>query len=163
MPPTGWNIRSLFRATRVVNRQGALKYNVPKRYARAVNDEVKLTWDPYTAAQLFGSQRGMWHLYTSIFAAFCLLFSFLPWKYTVGDIMENRRILFSDHTAMQAYLHFWTELIVQRNRAYEFLRVQGRPGQGMNADSDSPALARGTSMAGFSVWPPSPLLSGLFL
>eukprot|EP01061_Rhynchopus_euleeides_P039091 TRINITY_DN6706_c0_g1_i2.p1 TRINITY_DN6706_c0_g1~~TRINITY_DN6706_c0_g1_i2.p1 ORF type:complete len:223 (+),score=44.87 TRINITY_DN6706_c0_g1_i2:150-818(+) len=147
------DVRGLFRRTRVVERHGALKYTLPKRYLKAPNDEVKLVWDVPTAAEFFGSQKHTNHMVWIMILQMLTVFWFVPIKYTLGDFIDSIKPYLSDITASNAYSMFVLEMAMQRNRAYEFMRFQGRPGLGANQGGHGSRLSIATgSQSGMQAW-----------
>ena len=118
----------------MVQRTGALKYNMPKRYARAPGDEVKMTFDHQAAAKIAGTAMGTMSAFWMILANFLAIFWFIPVKYSINDLLDSARPHLSDIQAASGYFLFVLEMEGQRMRAYEFLRLRGRPGQGQGQE-----------------------------
>ena len=150
----GGYLRSLFRGTSRNYRQNALRYNIPKKYAHGIGDAVKLFWDKPSAVEAFRTQRhtqfGQFG-YPMIMPL--LLLAMLPWKYEVGDWIDGMRNPISEENAVIAYYFFCNELMMQRARAYEFLRYCARPGNGMADPSGKGAKPQQpNTQAGYQAW-----------
>eukprot|EP01063_Lacrimia_lanifica_P002809 TRINITY_DN11516_c0_g1_i1.p1 TRINITY_DN11516_c0_g1~~TRINITY_DN11516_c0_g1_i1.p1 ORF type:complete len:224 (+),score=94.23 TRINITY_DN11516_c0_g1_i1:44-715(+) len=147
-------MRALFGGTGVAFRQNALRYNIPKRYAKDVGGAVKLFWDRPSAVEAFESQRHT--VFGPLIMAFgipLLMIMMLPWKYEIPDFIDSIRNPMAEDMAMVAYYFFINELNLQRNRAYEFYRLSARPGNGF-ADTTGRRgnVNQPNAMSGYQAW-----------
>eukprot|EP00659_Diplonema_papillatum_P013014 gene13014-20071_t len=125
------DVRALFRGTKVAHKQGMMRYNIPLKYSGTGPEvrHVKMFWDKPTAAAFFGGQKDkIWAKYFHVLALPLVYMVLWPWKYEIGDMIERTKSVMSEEMAGLGYFHFMNELQMQRNRAYEFLRFNARPG-----------------------------------
>eukprot|EP01059_Diplonema_ambulator_P023267 TRINITY_DN38696_c0_g1_i1.p2 TRINITY_DN38696_c0_g1~~TRINITY_DN38696_c0_g1_i1.p2 ORF type:complete len:221 (+),score=50.80 TRINITY_DN38696_c0_g1_i1:42-704(+) len=146
----GWGgVRALF--VKPEQQRGIMRYNIPKRYAHDTGGHVRMTYDLPTGAEMFHGQRytmTRWWI-VGLFPGLYLLF--LPWAYEFGDWLDTMKGLASEDTAAIGYAHYITEVSVQRNRAYEFLRFNARPNQGMTDVHQTRGRPVSTN-AGWDLW-----------